>query len=180
MIDYGEFQFACPPRTGSLWFIEACKLTGLGYGTIEEAHELFPSNRNGCSIRVSLVRHPCDWLASCFSTISAGNGKGYLAQFYALDRASFDSFVRSYLLTFPGFIGKLFSMYKSDTCMRLEDMPWAFMEFVETFGVSYNNARLCKNLRKQNVSGSIIKWNKLLREKVMNSESDFCDRYEYF
>ena len=72
MIDYRIFQVACPPLTGAKWLVQAAQLCGLGPGFTEHIYGLFPKEHSGL-LRVSLVRHPCDWLTACYAHFQQGD-----------------------------------------------------------------------------------------------------------
>ena len=180
MINYGSFQFACPPRTGTMWFIGAAQLSGFGAAFKPAAHMPFPPER-GKVLRVSLVRHPCNWLASCYSAICERTlTTNHLSAFTRLDISSFDCFVNQYLENIPGSIGELYNRYMADSCLRIEDMPWAFVELLSSLGVSSEMKELCKHIGKRNTSESLPTWDKRLWRLVMKSESEICEAYDYY
>lgn len=181
MIDYGKFQFACPSRTGTVWFLEAARLAGFGLATTKtQAHTLFPSKRE-CGFRVTLVRHPCDWLASYFEAIRQKMlDVDCLVSWGQLDHTSFDGFIRSYLNEMPGAVGRLYAIYKADSYLRIEDMPWAFIELMEMIDVPYERRRRIVSIGKRNASGSLPLWNRRLRELVLEAESKPCCDFDYY
>ena len=180
MIDYGSFLFACPPRTGTTWFVKACQLVGLGVGFTDKAHTPFCCKKD-CNIKISLVRHPCNWITSCYSAVvNKDPCYLFLGPFTCLDTTSLNSFVRDYLNKFPGYISILFSKYKADTYMRLEDMPWAFIEFAESLGSGLYNIDLCRNLKKQNVTETLYFMKPEYRDKLRESDRLLYDTYDYY
>ena len=181
MINYSKFHFACPPRTGTIWFLKACQLAGLGPGFKEAAHAPFCARASKSVLRVSLVRNPCDWLASCYSIITEnGRDVDHLVPFAQLNSSTFDDFVYDYLYHFPGFVTKLFLSYKADTYMRIEDMPEAFIELMQSIGVSDTIANMALSLKKQNVSKTIVQWDDRLRERVRVLDRKIFDSFEYY
>lgn len=172
MIDYGSFQFACPSRCATAWFLEACRVVGFGEGTIDQARKLFDDKHT--VMRVSTVRHPCSWLASHWA-----------AEFRFLHDTpfaytTFDGFVRDYLLRVPGSIGFLFNRYKADSVIRLENLPWAFVELAEMLGVPKSLREKVVGIEKWNVSSDLPTWDPGLRRLVIEAERELCERYDYF
>ena len=183
MINYQLFHFAAPPRTGVSWVIKAAQLIGLGPAFAHQAHMPFPpKERNGPdSYRVSLVRHPCTWLASCYSAIRYGDlTTNHVAAYTRLDLGTFDQFVRSYLVTMPGGVGQLYDTYEAECSMRIEDMPDAFLELADSFGVPKEMSAKCRLLGKQNMTASPPVWDKGLWKRVMEAERDTVESYDYF
>ena len=93
---------------------------------------------------------------------------------------TFDEFIRRYLSNIPGYVGKLFLSYKADSYIRIEDMPQAFTEFIESIGITHKAFLKCCDLKKQNVSNTIVQWDSKLRERVRESEREIFDHFEYF
>ncbi len=181
MIDCGLFHFACPPRTGSLWFVKAL---GLALPTFQglsnrHAHSPFDSDSDESVFRVTLVRHPVSWLASVYTALEKRpltfDGR-WLDDFVTLDPLSFDGFVRAYLEFMPGSVGKLYGNYEADSCLRIEDMPHAFVELMESFGLSCPS---CQFLPKQNASQNVPSWDKRLRSRVMDAEEKVLNGFDY-
>ncbi len=173
MIDYSLFHFSCPPRTGTSWILRAAELVGLKKKLWENefvAH--VPFDENGVRLyRVSLVRHPCDYLASRWTDASLGGRSSY---------GSFDSYIRRYLSGRCEAVSHVYARYKADSCMRIEDMPWAFMEFLQSIDVPPSLYRRCEKLGKQNVSGSLPQWDRKLRQRIVEMEKEVCEAYEYY
>ncbi len=184
MIDYDFFQFACPPRTGTAWFLKATQLSGLGLGFRQQAHIPFLGKRRPDTFRITLVRHPCDWLASCYSVIQRNEvDVDQLDNFRKFNHNSFDDFVLYYLRSNPGAIGRLYSIYteEADSCIRIEDMPWAFLELMETMEVPESLYSRTKTLTRQNASPvrSLPIWDRMLRRRVAEVEKETIDTYDY-
>ena len=183
MIDYGLFRFASPPRTGTTWFRKACLACGLGdpgRTGVHEPHEDEPTS----ILRVSLVRHPADWLRSYWSSIHPGViGVSAVDSFRHLGReGGFDRFVRECLQFAPGQVGLMVERYNADTVLRLEDMPWALIELLESLGVPESKSRRCLSLGPQNTSSSglLPAWSAVLRRRVMAAEEELAERFDYF
>lgn len=180
MIDYTLFQFSCPPRTGTAWFIQAAQLAGLGPGFKRNAHAPFPAERKREVLRVSLVRHPCEWLASCYAALQEGGPDvGHLGRFARLNGASFDDYVRSYLREVPGAVGRLYAEYRADSFLRLEDMPWALVELLEAAGVPKVFRGMVSRLPRQNPSASTPRWDPSLRRRVLDAERRTLEDFDY-
>lgn len=184
MIRYdGCFDFSCPPRTGTAWVLGACQLAGLGPGFRHQAHVPFPVREHHDTLRVTLVRHPCDWLASCYAVIKRGSmDTNHLGAFEGLGRSCFDDFVRAYCYNMEGGIGKLFHIYiqGADSCLRIEDMPWALLELLESCGVPEDARKRFATLGKQNVSPSLPTWDNKLRKRVLEAEGEIVEHFDYY
>ena len=179
MIRYGSFDFACPPRTGTYWFIRAVQLAGFGPGFKDRAHAEFGPRRNGV-LRVSLVRHPCDWLASCYAPIKRKEpDANQLGRFVTLPSDSFHSFVSGYIEEMPGEVGRKYAEYRADVCLRIEDMPWAVLELLESLRGTMPHRRLVAELKPQNVSPSVPDWNVDMRRVALDCEDVVAERYDY-
>lgn len=188
------FEFAAPPRTGIHWFVRACQEANL---------EMFPDSHSVSAsylpwegqakkdtIRLSLVRHPCDWLRSVFDTFQAvrqgvlqENAGLYGLRCYGFDGLSednFDEFVVQYLERRSGGIGRIFDSYQADTRMRLEDMPWAFIELLESLGVEKKSLDRVYNLPPQARAPSRSEWQPDLKQQVLKSEAEFCQNLDYY
>ena len=183
------FEFATPPRTGVSWFVRACREAGL---------EMFPDEYSISAsflpwkeqtakdiLRVSLIRHPCDWLRSVFDSFNVERENAGLKRFRYHEFAdspygSFDEFVVQYLETKSGLIGQIFDSYQADTRMRLEDMPWALVELLESFGVKQKSLDRVIDLPPREKSQSCSRWRSDLRQRVMESEIEFCRNLDYY
>ena len=182
MVDYTLFHFAAPPRTGVRWFLKAAQLIGLGPGFPHQAHMPFgPRGDNGRVLRVSMVRHPCTWLASCYSTIIRdGLQTNHVGKFAGLDLTSFDAFLQSYLRTIPGSVGELYNGYMADSCMRIEDVPDAFLELADSLEVPRSLSNLCRKLGRQDTTENPPAWDRRLWRRVLEAERDVTEAYDYF
>lgn len=183
------FEFAAPPRTGVSWFVRACREAGL---------EMFPDEHSISAsflswkeqaakdiLRVSLIRHPCDWLRSVFDSFdvlreNVGLKRFRYHEFADSPYGSFDEFVVQYLETKSGLIGQIFDSYQANTRMRLEDMPWALVELLESFGVKQKSLDRVANLPPQAGVLSRSEWRSDLRQQVMESEIEFCQNLDYY
>jgi len=181
MINYELFEFAAAPRTGTTWVIHAARFMGLGEGF--KAHVHVPFEGKSDLYRVSTVRHPCTWLASYFTSIH----RGFLAvpavdRFCRLPTDDFDDFVREYLRFMPGEIGQMFLDYNANSYMRMEDLPWAFVELMESLGIPTEKADECLGIPVQNQTmGKKTKpmWNKQLWKRVTEAEKEMMEAYGY-
>jgi len=139
MIDYKKFQFATAPLTGCRWFTMAAQLVSLGFAPKENAYHYFSEDACGV-LRVSLVRHPCHWLADLYQYLSNVHGSTlrnvHLGPFIRLDSlADFSEFVAHYLENLPGQIGGLMFAYQADSFLRAEDFPQNFVELSKSIDV---------------------------------------------
>ena len=172
------------------WFLRATGLAGL-HKTIVEAHhpslphafEPFVGSRNGNRLRVTLVRHPCSWLASVYSDVlKNGSTTNQLEPFSSLTTESFDRFVFAYLNTAGGSIYRTFRPYieEADTCLRIEDMPWAALDLFESLGVPRMLRQKCVGIGKVNVSENVPLWDKSLKEEVKREEEELLELFDYW
>jgi hypothetical protein len=182
MIDYGDFQFASAPATGEKWFLQAARTVGLKEVPKEYACIPFSKKRTGANLnklRVSMVRHPCAWLMSCYDGLKAdeisSNRVGVVSEF---NRQSFETFVQDFLLCDPGVIERLFDEYQSDTVMRLEDQPWAIVEFLMSLKIERHVAWKVSQCPKP--KPKYYKWSHQLFRLVVNAEKVLCERFNYY
>jgi hypothetical protein len=179
-IDYGSFEFAAPPSTGTSWILEECERVGLNPQSTTSVFDPFPLKESD-KLRVSLICHPCRWLRNIFDMLQRGVfpvtvdlfGFDMLTDFF-----EFSDFVQGYLKHIPGEVGKVFDDYKCDARMRLEDMPWALVELLESLGVPEGKLRLVTDPGKKFVTDR--QWDEKLFQKVMEAESKLCLEYDYF
>lgn len=187
-VDFELFEFASPPRTGVSWMLEACKLAGLGVRKKEEAITPWSSSndRAGGKFRISVVRHPCDWLVSVYSSFV---DKEYLhskgvhvlwMMFAGFRKGHFDEFVQDYLRQCPGGISRYFNRYQCDSRLKIEDLPWALIEMLESFDVPKSLRSRVIVLEKKNQSRRKSIWTPHLRSQVMDAEREFCEELDYY
>ncbi len=182
MIDYGIFQFASPPRTATTWFRKVAFRAGLGEMSAAGIHT--PHEPRGDVLRVSVVRHPADWLRSYYTTIQGGHvGVGCVDKFMNLAKRSdcLNDFLVSYLAELPGAVGWMFDAYNADTILKIEDLPWAMQGVLEGAGVKRSQAHKAIEISPQNVSRGVMPiMSPILRRDVVAAEADFCSEYEYW
>lgn len=180
MIENKYFQFAAAPRTGTTWFMKACEDAGLGRGFKAHVHDPFPG-RTGLCFRVSLIRHPIDWLASYFANIHGSNlGLLPLEVIRTLPTGDFEQFIQAYLDICPGEVGRIFVMYGADSYIKVEDFPNAFSELLAAFDLSKRTQRRCHLIPVCNQSRKEKPvWNPQLRAAVMAAEEKFMRDFEY-
>ena len=176
------------------WFLRATGLVGL-HKTLVEAHrpsllhafEPFVGSRNGNRLRVTLVRHPCSWLASVYGIVKRRDELDDLPDpilnpFWSFATESFDRFVLAYLNTAGGSIYRTFRPYieEADTCLRIEDMPWAALDLFESLGVPRMLRQKCVGIGKVNVSENVPLWDKSLKEEVKREEEELLELFDYW
>jgi hypothetical protein len=179
MIDLQLFQFSTAPRTGTAWLLKAASLAGLGDHSEDKAHQPHATGPSQL-LRVSLVRHPCDWLASYYSGVHRRSTNSPADSFMQCDNSSFESFVRSYLRTMPGGVGQVFFAYNADSYMKLEDMPWAFAELLESAGVPRPLRQRIYDLKAQNCSSRRVSLKGKLRRQVLEAEERLVEEFDYY
>jgi len=179
MIDYGLFKFASPPRTATVWIQQACAAIGL-----KEEQYLGPHVPFECrgGVTLSCVRHPVPWLCSYYAAIHP-NAVGVTAvdSLRSPEATGFSEFIRDLLRGGVGRVERMFAAYESMTCIRVEDLPWSFVDFLEGLGVPDSLLRRCLSIDPVNVTAPerLPIWNKSLQSLVMVSEGEFIERYEY-
>ena len=132
------------------------------------------------ALRVSLVRHPCDWLASCWSALRDGSRDvNHVGMFSRLAGGTFDEWIRNYLNLMPGAVGDLYAKYRADSYLRLEDMPWALVELLEALGVPEVFRGLVAGLPRRNRSASTPRWDPSLRRRVLEAERKTLEDFDY-
>jgi len=172
MIRFNLFDFAAPPLTAIQWFNSTVINKGVIFEGSQNASALFPENDDSRKFRVSLVSNPCAWLSSFYvSAKKVASPAVYPFIRFRLD--CIDQFIQDYLQIIPGGVGDLFSMYKADSCLRVEDLPWALDELLTTLEVPHDN--LYKPVPQQ---VNLIP--RQLHAKVIEAERDFCERYDYW
>ncbi len=182
MIVYSSFQFAAPPRTGTAWFIEAMRCIGFETYQVEQSQVPFDDNRQ-TPIRVSIVRHPVGWLYSYYLALVSYPPRplrSVFLEFAGLDFCSLDDFITGYVQTRSGAIGRVFAQYEADTVMKLQDMPWALMEFAKSLELAEDGIAKIADLKPINVSNKLPRIDGSLRRLIMQAEEEFCKRYDYY
>ena len=180
----GLFEFASPPRTATTWIRSAAVSAGLTELNRNYVHIPHERNNNGRNvIKVTCVRHPCEWLRSWYASIYPGLiGVDAVDDLrWHVNYASFDAVVRQYLAMPAGWIGRMFNAYNADVVIRVEDLPWSFVEFLESLGVPVKMRERCLSMQPMNVFKKQTKpsWNPSLRLRVEESEKEFIARYDY-
>ena len=177
MINYKYFRFAAPPRTGSTWVMKAAELAGLGHGSKTHLHVPF-RNEKDAILRVSMVRNPVTWLQSYYQSIRGGSISVPVVDVLTkLDFSEFDTFVDSYLEQTSGALGRIVEGYYADTYLRMEDLPWSFIELVETVQPLYPSG--IKLLPSQNISNTKPYVTEYQRKAILEAESELVERFEY-
>jgi hypothetical protein len=177
MVRYELFDFASAPGTGAEWFCRAAQLAGLGVAFTREATKPFAGNGKD-RFRVSMVRHPCDWLYEIYTL--GVDDLHEIGCFGRLNRGGrFEDFVREYLDRPDLRIGQVHDTFRSDSVLRYEDLPWAFCELARTAKVSMNFLRhpfFC-----QPPNGPYRpRIEALLRSEILRREWNLVERYDYF
>jgi hypothetical protein len=170
-IDFGLFELAGPFASGVDGVAELCKSAGLEGGG---GHLGWFSAEPSSKLRVSVVRHPCDWLAHFYC-----EGNLQLHNFFAGRVHTFDGFVEGYLDKRSGEILSVFDDYKCDTRFRLEDMPWALAELLESLGVPESTWQKITQ-REFSIPKASVRWNPVLRLRVLVAEREMCSTFDYW
>lgn len=156
-----------------------CAVGGLGERSRGGVH--IPHVTSPHQIRVTHVRHPCDWLRSYYTTV-AGT---YLDVpcvdvFRNLNYDSFHKFVKSYLRLMPGAIGAMFDNYHADTFIRLEDEPIGLVSLLKSTGCKFNRAKVLSLTTPANKSAEKLPvWTDNLYRSVLEAEKTFVEAFDY-
>ncbi len=175
MIDYDLFGFACPPGVGGEWFLHAAELCGLGKAEIKQTYDPFSGNQPN-QLKVSLIRNPCTWILDCYNRLRCDDGDVKLLMGLNPNQP-IDSFVNEYVQKVPGAFSKIASRYEADTVLRIEDMPWAFVELADLLDVPKHMRNRVIGLGKPTFVKPLPRH---LAKLVANMERELMERYEYF
>lgn len=176
MISYRLFDFASLPGTGASWMLSACRKVGLGHGELTQAHIPF-RGRETSRLRISLVRHPCNWIEDCYLGLKNKRiPREHVGGFIDCSLDSFENFVLDYIKRIPGEVGLLYHRYQADSVMRIEDVPVAFYELLESVGIPGTAVGPLPRL------GHFASptWNPKLRRSVCSTEKDSMERFDYW
>jgi len=181
MIFYERFRFATPPRTGSVWFVEAVVAIGMAGPVYHTAvvHEPFPPVPYDPTKlpRVTLVRHPCDWLASLWGSIypqrvcEPMNELCSLADGGAFE--TFDDFIRAMLDWRPGAVGEIFSWFAAEFYLRTDYIRQDLYELCQSLGISVRG----KFPPPRNLRSVQVQWDSDLWAQVVKSEREWIERH---
>jgi hypothetical protein len=161
MIDYRLFRFAAARGTGVFDFMNACRNSGVtpvgGY-TAADPVAFFVDG--GTNLKVSLVRHPCDYLAT------------YLMTVVDVDK---ETTVRRYLDFCPGIIGSRLLAYAADSYIRCEWMNPGFYDLLTAYGIPHGQIRPPINAPK-------IRWplSRDIYDQVMRAEREMAEMFDYY
>lgn len=185
MIVYDGFYFASAPGTGEEWFVQAAQLAGMGPAFLNRVWDGFDEKRNGC-LRVSLVRHPWDWLKWYWLEGQKINNP-YLREFQPLTinqrdntPCMFTQFIANYLNNAPGAISRLVLSYGADTYIRIEDCPAAFLEFARSLGVNYALMRNRFYYTDASIIGEGKHFVNVQSLSVLQAEREIVHAFDYF
>lgn len=180
MINCHRFSYAAPPRTGTAWFHHCLVMAELTTETRDKVHQIPPADPR---FNVTVVRHPADWLISYYESLRGGLiGIPQVDRFAqlvtdAVDEKDFAVMVADRM---PGAVGEMFAAYRTDTVLRLEDMPWAAVELFKMFGVDATGLMCVRSAPPINARKKPIYYSEGIRQMVIKAEAEFCERYEYF
>lgn len=178
MISYERFAFFGVPRTGTTWALQVFDAVGLGSGSKTYVHVPQPVGYKGFS--VSLVRHPFSWLESIYYALEGGScGVAVVDEVSkaAKGKPTFRAFVEALP---EGAVKKVFDRYEASTVMRLEDMPLAMLEFLESIKVPRKLRTKAIEIEPLNARTHFPFQDKGLRALVVKKEHEFCDRFNYY
>lgn len=194
MITYDDFQFAAPPGTSHEWVMRALKCAQCEIHEGNSFQVYHPFSEEYLCARLSCVRHPETWLKSIYNegrglVLCGGGGEVQLLSDLAKVCDSFEEYVEDVILKHTSIVGRVFSSYRATSVIREEDLPWSligFLQLIKTIpegplsqiislpipGRQKNKMRVTK---KQPDELPLR-----LYRRLMDSEGEFCDRYEYY
>lgn len=175
------FEFSAPPRTATTWVQNACTACYLPSGGKASIH--IPPNGKHNKLWVTTVRHPADWLLSYWVNIFPGKVSVIEVDAFAdLPGTSFDEFILAYLEQMPGGVGKMYEAYRADSYLKIEDLPFCWMEFMVTLRVPEVYRDRCLQIPIMNESDrkkGKPKWNPSLWKAVLNAEEPIMEHFNY-
>lgn len=182
MINYANFAFAAPPRTGSTWFIKAAYEVGLGNAYKSKLHIPPPNDFSG--YMVSMVRHPFFWLRSYYYALEGGAcGVDCVDVFvkHVRDANDFNGFVRRYLKHIPGAVNQMFCAYRANSVLQTEELPYNAAELFESVGIRPNMIVKAIKIPAQNRTKQRMPMaDPVLLKEVIEAESDFFEELDYY
>lgn len=177
MIDYGKFQFAAPVCTDSFWIMQVVHFLGIHPLPGPPGSEDLPFKKDDRDrLKVSIVRHPCTWLAALYACSWPWASQYASGELANLAICSFDEFVRKYLAKSPSGISEVFNRYESDVNLRYEDFPHCLFEFLESIGTRIPDTKQIPIIIPE---GDCPQWDPNLYREVIRENREFCERYEY-
>ena len=70
--------------------------------------------------------------------------------------------------------------FEADSIVRIEDMPWAFLELATAIGIDPVFFPNIKNMGRTNSSDEGVRMAEVQRSRVIESEKELCHGFEYF
>ncbi len=174
MIDYGPFQFAAAPRTGASRFFDACFESGLKDDR-GDIHSPFDSTH--AKLKVSLTRHPCEWLLAAYRArgrLSILLPKGF-GGFCELCDTSEEEFIRDYLETEPGLVGRLILSYKAESYLKYDTLSSGFLDLMRAIGHPFNLVRMPRPPVRATWTLS-----RDLFQQVLGAEREMAEHFDYW
>lgn len=198
MLDYGHFLFAPPPRTGSTWFRRAAQLCRIPNGVCGLSEDPFwlhqpfvrpfdpPYER---SARVTLVRHPADWISSYYSRLRRARlGLASDALADVAPTASFEEFVDLVIEHEPGIVGRVFNQYhEADIRLRTDRLNVEFEAFALSMGAPRDQAGNARSMPRENATDLCrggdepwpVRWDPVRRQRFLDSEQACLQQYGF-
>ena len=175
MINFGHFIYGAAPRTGVVWFVKACEASGLAM--IDD-----DPPKNAGMATVTMIRHPYTWLVSYYLAYrGASDVSPSVDQFAKYARMAADSkrFIELVLKHQPDAVSQMFDSYKADIVMRLEDMPWALVQLLDSLEDPRIDSAGAQYTLPINVMPRVHPRDRKQAAAVVAANADFCERYEY-
>ena len=163
------FHFAAPPCTAVDWFQRAMGVLGFEIIANKFAYAVFDPDAEG--LRVSLIRNPYDWLPD-------------INEFTRVNRrvaSEITLCIPSTVTITNNYATAAFSAYAADVCLRVEDLPWAFLELLDSVGCRARESAMFKKFPMQvGLTHPGKSLSAAQRQRIYESEREFMERYDYW
>lgn len=175
MIEFPDFIFSCPPCCGASWFVDAARVVGMHSWYLGSVHS---PCKDPQKYYTSIVRHPYSWLKDFYfqsrhSHLEANELPDLVR------KNTFRDFIRA-VSRKENVVKSIFDIHSANSVMRFEDMPWAFLEFLESIGQSGEGESMSIGMPSPGYSGMLVEGNETeLQDLVLKSEREFCEAYNY-
>lgn len=139
------------------------ELVGVAFSGYIEIFDKVPGPQLSYPWSIGVVRHPYSWLQAL--------------QRCLYGRSDQNEHVRQLVDRCPGIVGKLFddALNGVDTALKCEDFPHNIKEFLSSVGRTPDISTWGRMLPYTVVTTN----DHLLYQKVMESEREYCERYQY-
>jgi len=181
-----NMMFIHIPKTGGNWITEVLKINNLINRALPEKHdtpEIIKSkypNINPIK-KFCFIRNPITWYESWFQYATMKNWRNWgkhkwhpCKRLNGLGDKAFNKFIENVIKHCPSYLSNLYSLYTKDCDFvgKQEDLE---KDLVKTLGIEL------KLIDKIGVSKKLkIRWNKALKDKIIELEKDILIKYYGF